>query len=403
MSQGTFIQLAALGPQDAFLYSRPGGLFPFKQCWKRPTNFALDQKEFRFPNSFVFGSSTNTLDVPRDGDFLGNMVLEIRLPALEGAANEDTWVDAVGYVLTRRVALRIDDTTIDEYERLYLDLHDDLFLPHAHKNGMDEMVGRGQVLHLNKEHILHVPLRLFCCKNHHNNQNFFPLLGVTGSIITLIIEAEKFENCVASYAGTSVPTTLDVRLLAEYAVVESFEKERILRRPIPLLVESVQDVEALSYKEVSSSNAGSVRVPLQQIDVQLDEVNSPVKLLIFVCYSTTVNKDSYFQYTDDIEEAVLFLNGQERFSPQPSGYFTLVEKFLRGRKLSSSSKNVHIYSFALSYASLHPNGTFDMSTSTNPILRVRLKEPRADRIVKCFVVTYNMLTIEKGRIHVKFI
>lgn len=289
LSSGTFIHIDALGPQDEFLSALPGTgqtkpPSHFRQCIRRHSRFALDVKEEEFPNGFFFGTN-NRMDLGRRGDMLGDITLEIRLPIVDGASPSDTWIDGIGHVILRRLNLIVDDTLVQTQERLWYDLSDKIFLSAAHTNGKNEMIGKGHVLSLTKSHILYLPLKLLSCKSHHKNQVFLPLLSVPGSTISLTFECESFENCVTSYSGNEPLRTLDVRALIEYVFLDSAEKERILRRPTTIMFEDVQDMESRSYVE-SNSTDGAFRIPLDRVDVDLSELNVPVKALIWVSYLT---------------------------------------------------------------------------------------------------------------------
>jgi len=403
LSAGTLLQIDAIGPQDEFLYSLPGSgqtkpPSHFRQCVRRHSRFAIDVKEERFPNGFFFGSSTNRLEIGRRGDMLGNITLEIRLPIVPGADPEDMWIDSIGHVILRRINLIVDDTLIQSQERLWYDLSDRMFLSAAHTHGKNEMIGKGVSLSLTKSHVIYVPLKLLCCKSHHKNQTFLPLLSVPGSTISLTIESESFENCVVSYNGNEPPLTLDVRALIEYVFLDPSEKERIMRRPTTIMFEDVQDMEGRSYQE-SNSTDGAFRVPLDRVDVDLSELNVPVKALIWVSYLT--NYGQFFEYTDDISSATLLLSGRERIEIRESDYFKKIDPYQNNFKMPDG--NVHTYSFCLDVGGMQPSGILSFDQVHAPILRTFLKEKRSDLTVKVFAMCYKMLVVDRGRLSMKFV
>lgn len=402
MSQGTFIQLNAKGPQEELFYGDSAcTVNPFKDTIaKTHTPFALEEKEIVFPDPFRMGIE-NRLVIPRDGDMLGNLILEFHLPVIPGAAPEDRWVDAIGYVLFRRIRFVIDDVELSNTERLWYDIADRLFLREPHKHGIDAMIGRGATLPLTQAHIIYVPLKLFCCKHHHAGQQFLPLLTAPGSVITLYIEAESFANCVTSYAGTLPPTTLDCRVIAEYVFLEGPEKERLINRPHLMLIETEQDAEEVTYREVMS-DSGDTRIPLDTVKVDLSEINYPVKFLAWVCYpSNALSQRQYFTYTDDISGSTLFLDGVERFVPMHDGYFQYVQKYNHTLR-APAQDNVHVYSFALDASSWQPNGHCTFGEVGLPQLQVDLTTKRADRVVKVFILGYKFVVVERGRVTVKY-
>ena len=400
MSVGTYLHLAAKGPQETLMYGTdPGG--PFSSCYKRHTRYAIDTKELVFPDGCVFGKDAR-LVIPRDGDMLGDIVLEFHLPAVPGAAPTDRWVDAIGYVLFRRIRCVIDDIEISNTERLWYDIADRLFLKESHKAGVDAMIGRNRVLPLTRSHVIYVPLKLFSCKAHRETQNFFPLLTAPGSTMSLTLELESFANCVTSYAGSLPPTQLKAHALVDYVVLEPAERERMINRPHTLLIDAEQDAEELTYKEFLSMDGGDARVPVDTVKIDLSEVNYPVKYIVWVVYANSaLASKAYFTYLDEIKETRLLLDGNERFSSQDGGYFQLVEHFFKGRRVTAAD-GVYLYSFALDAASWQPCGHLTFGEVGKPVLDVTLKEKRSDRVVKAFIVGSKFVDIARGRVTVRY-
>lgn len=399
MSVGSQIQLAAKGPQDLVIYGNDTG-GPFSSCYRRHTPYAIDTKDTVFPEGIFFGK-TSRMTVPRSGDMLGNIVLEIRLPIVPGASSTDFWVDTIGYVLLKRIKFTIDDTEISNTERLWYDISDRLFLKESHRAGMNEMIGKNKTLRLDKAHTIYVPLKLFCCKNHRETQQFLPLLTAPGSHIYLDIDIETFSNCVQTYSGTLSPYSLECTALIDYVFLDTAEKERMINRPHTLLVETEQDAEALTYLEVLGAG-GDARIPLSSVKIDMSEINYPVKYLAWVCYANSaLQTKSYFTYTDDIQSSTLLLDSVERFPPQNKDYFQLLEKFY-GCRRAPAQDGVFLYNFGLDAASWQPCGHCTFGEVSLPLLQVDIGEKRADRVIKVFVVGYKFLDVTHGRVHVRF-
>jgi hypothetical protein len=211
---GSLVQLSAQGPQNEYLESSCGTDFFSLPQWRRPTRFALDVVAESFPNGFAWGKS-NVIDIPRRADVLGDVILEIRLPALPAAVQGDSWVKAFGYVLLRRVRMIMDGTVVHDDERLWYDISDKLFASAEHEGGLDAMIGRDG-LDLRTSHVVYVPLKLLCSKGHRSIQNFLPLLAMPGTPMQLEIVAEDIESCLSfrqrvPVTGTSVAATFASR------------------------------------------------------------------------------------------------------------------------------------------------------------------------------------------------
>jgi hypothetical protein len=188
---GARIQLAAVGPQDVYTtaVASASGVSPWVAVFKRPTRFALETVDTPFANGFVLGRRNRT-DIPRAGDCLGGITLEIRLPAIPGAAPGDTWVPSIGYALLRRVRVWLNDVVISDAERLWYDIHDRLFVTRG-REALGAMIG-ARPLPLTQAHTLHVPLQL-----PFSPTNWFPTVALgAGTRMTLDIDAEAFAACI---------------------------------------------------------------------------------------------------------------------------------------------------------------------------------------------------------------
>jgi len=407
--EGSYVQLRAIGPLEHLLYdigpatSRADAIRPFSECVPRHTRFARETRREPFPEAFRLGKS-NAFQIPRAGDLLGDIFLEITLPSIVGAPPGATWVDSVGHVLLRRVMLKIDDTTIHDQERLWYDLEDALFLKQTQQRGIDELIGRNSTLLLSDTHTLIIPLKLFFCKRYHSQQNFLPLLGIPGSTITLTIEAESYDNLVvgSNTDGHVKPVAMDARLVTDFYFVEAPEKERLLLRPTSILFEDVQDVESYSYVE-STDALGGAKTPVDFVRLSMQEVNAPVKLLVWVVYNVRdAAQKLYFQYQDVIRSVELKAETVSLVDDLPSGYYARVQKFYHVDN-SPKQSNVHVYSFALDASSWQPSGQLNFDQVARPELQCKLKEKRADLVIKAFVMTYKHLIFDKGRAMLKFI
>lgn len=401
MLQGAQIQLHARGPQDEMLTGGAASNPYTRTCWPRCTRFALDQRRDPFPETFRLGSS-NSATIPRSGDLVGDVFLEIRLPVVPGATNDDRWVERFGRVLLRRVRLKIDETTVHDHERLWYDLDDALFGKASKTDGLHEMIGSDS-LPMDEEHLIFIPLKFFFCKNWKSRQQFMPLLGIPGSSISLTIETESFDRLTTLAEGSQASSveSLDARLIIEYVHLDSPEKERVLRRPQAVLYEDVQDVEGVSYK-LANDSEGGVRIPLDVVDVDMKEVNAPVRFVSFVSYlETDLVNELYFQYRDDIRRAELLANGVSLVSERDVAHFSTVEKYFRVD--NTGEKNVMVHSFAMDASSWQPSGQLNFDRIARPVLRVWLKEKRPDVVVKAFVSTYKFMIFDKGRAMLKFI
>ena len=76
--QGGLLQLVATGRQDIYLTGNPQTTF-FKQVYKRHTNFSMETQRIVFESAVDFNKLVTTT-IPRSGDLLTQLMLEIQLP-----------------------------------------------------------------------------------------------------------------------------------------------------------------------------------------------------------------------------------------------------------------------------------------------------------------------------------
>ena len=388
-SLGTTIQLLARGPQNYLLDINPSMSF-FKVAYRRHTPFAVEC--FDDDLTLQPGRATS-LEVPRRGDMLGDMFLQVSLPNLGIPGGR--WVDAVGYVLLTRVRLVLNDVVLHDQERLWYDLADKVFMPHGKLDAVNAMIGRGRVLSTNAAHTVLVPFKFMCCKGHYANQHYLPLASLSNAVkITLEVTTEPLASLVHLPANASLPahvTTLDAKLLSEQAFVDLDEKRAAMQHPARVMVESFQDIDALSYQ---FDDSGSY--DLRRVSLDLRELNLPVKTLLFVAYdeNATARKD-YFRYLDCVDSATLLIASSERFAPRSGDYFSLVQTYQHATR--STPDHVHVYSFAQDAGQRQPSGALNFAVLDGPTLRVDLKNTAGKAIkIKAFAQCLNWLTVQSG-------
>lgn len=396
---GALIQTNLIGPQERIMYDN-NARNPFTDStWVRTTPGAIEQNEISFP--CVFGT-LNKKVIPKRGDMLGNLALSINLPVVAGAGINDYWVEKIGYIILKKLRLTLNDAELDTSERLWLSIHDDLFLPDAKRDGVLDMIGRSG-MRLTQEHRIIVPLKFFNCYNDGQPQNFLPLLSSTSdNTLILEIETESFSNCVTSYSGLSAPTELECELITDYVFLDAPEKERLVNNPYPMIAEIVQDVEGVSYREIMDPVLGHTRIKTDKVLIDMTEINYPVKYLAFVAYETSaVSSNSYFTYLDIIDKVSILFDGEERTRDEDKDHFSLIQTYHHATRCIQD--RVYMYSFALDAHTVQPNGHFTFSNIRKASIRVTLKEPRDNVLIKVFVVGYRWIDFEGGSARVRFI
>lgn len=384
MSQGTAIQFAGRGPQDVYLTGNPEITF-FRQSYLRHTPFAMEAFEDRFASPFGF-DKINVCRIIKHGDVLGSMYLRVVLPDL-GVTG--TWKPRIGYVLLVRARLKIGTLVVQDFERLWYDIHDQLF----ESKNVTRMVGKDP-LSTRASHELLIPLKFV--------ENI-PVcsLGSTSEIF-VEIETPSLSACVDSAAVLPPLATLEAEIVSHHVFLGRDELTRFVSRPHHLMLDLVQDVDEVSYKV-----SGSEFFATSDVYVDLRELNSPVKYLAIVAYDEKV--DEYFVYINSIRSMVMTVGSTNYMEPREFGYYSLVQTYDKG--LWSDSSNIGLLSFALDATSPQPRGTLNFSRLSNPVLRCSIAQAGGNQSVqsvqsvkvKAFAVCVNWLDFEGGACTLRYV
>lgn len=89
MSAG-YIQLVALGQQDAYLTGEPQVTY-FSGVYKRHTPFVLEAYDIPFNDQYITFGGTSICHIPPKGDLIRGLTLKMTLPALYNPGNDWTW------------------------------------------------------------------------------------------------------------------------------------------------------------------------------------------------------------------------------------------------------------------------------------------------------------------------
>ena len=401
---GALLELVARGPQDTYLYSNNDNPFT-RKSWYRGTPCALEYVEEEIELKL---GSINRYVIPRRGDMIGSIHLEIDLPDLDVTIN-DTWVDDTAYILLKHTRLLLNDTELDSHERLYYDLYDRMILNKNMRNAVQRLTGNNE---RNKRmtipYTLIVPLKFFTSKRQEERQTFLPIIGTPGTELYVEIEAETFAN-MTKLTGNKNPSLIDpgyfkCRFLIEYAFLDEQERMLSINRPINILVDTVQDAEGYSFREVLSQEGDTI-VATDVIEVDMSEVSYPVKYLAFVLYTVDdLSNKNYFTYLKDVVESITIrIDNNDRESNLSPTYYQYVHPHMFASRLSPKESPIYFYSFCLNPDSSQPTGHFNFANVRRPKLRLQLKEKRDDVVCKVFVVGTRFIQFINGRATTPFL
>ena len=438
---GGLIQLVAVGAQDIYLTGNPEITF-FKAIYKRYTNFAKE-----------------CIEQPLDGDETGrkscilsrsaDLVQEIYLKTtINLKTSNETVFNNKSYIypmlcdatnLIKEVSILVGGVTIDKHYEQWLDIYNELFEKnHQYRHSMSTI---GKFLYQDKNITLtstelknnitediYIPLRFWFNKN---PGLALPLIALQYHDVVIILELNEknklktfslqsesttdsyiTETNIADYTFKQVPceikdtlstvvsatpeiniTLSDTKLLANYIYLDTEERRKFSQAEHEYLIEQIQ----FSGKETGENSNIPKRIILTY--------NHPIKALFWTTITTNVSK--YIPSS----EIILQLNGHDRFTPQPSDYFHLVQPYECDlgndysinnytRKWSSnlyktdSRHNISMYSFCLNPAKHQPSGTCNFSRIDRAILSINNLSNTDDLYM--FALNYNVFKVVSG-------
>ena len=309
-------------------------------------------------------------------------------PSGEVVTRNDAWASPLAYVLMRRVRLVVDDLVVHDHERMWYDLHDRVASREMQARALAGILGTD--LSMGVAHTVCLPLKFL---SEGRPRAYFPIIMVPKTRTKVELQLEGFAGCVPSAPGLepSQPSSLDVRLVGERIILESDERNAMLLRPLTIMYEGAQDMDALNYVETNDGTLSKTGM----LNVDLSELNLPVKALLWVVYEESTRR--LFDYLDVVDTATLQFGSQERVLAQGP---TFSRQQVHSHATRCLPGNVYMYSFALQAWGKEPCGAVDFSLVQKPTLRLTLKPEAAALQLKCKVwgLTYNWLTFQGGKV-----
>ncbi len=282
---GGLMQLVAYGAQDIYLTGNPQITF-FKAIYRRHTNFAIEsiQQTIDGTSTLSTSNSSGVVSLSRNGDLVGKIYVTTKSTSKE-IIN--------GSKIISEVELEIGGQTIDKQYQEWLDVWNELSIPHSKSKGFKIMTGcmglDGGASAKGPEFI-QVPLNFWFCRN---PGSYLPLIALQYHDVKL-----KFTWGRSTEVGAS--TVCNV--WADFIYLDTDERRRFAQVSHEYLIEQVQREEYTLIESASNS-------------LKLN-FNHPVKEIIW----TT---DPFIKY----EKAQLKLNGNDRFAAQEEEYFQLRQPF----------------------------------------------------------------------------
>ena len=451
------IQLAAIGPQDFHLTANPQITF-FKSVYKRHTQFSKEVKRIFFngdktPN---FGLKDVRADIPKEGDLLGNVFLEINITGLGNNSNAELIRTVANFSnsLVDKIRCEIGGYTIDtHYGRFYQILdeiegnsqEDNQLQSDATNGGKYVTIDRGDDTAQNIEVInsynrlkgnytlcfnggqhsnttthgseytkrFYYPLKFWFNKN---PGQYLPMVSLFKHKVSLLFDfAEK--NKVIGNADNITTFSMSAKLFGEFYFLDKSEKTRFAQSNHEYIIEQVQ---LNSNSHITTPIVTSPETETALCDYEL-YFNHPVKYIAWVvvneglagsnrgqgpCYFVSLTNSSVYGNDGNNGTIELFLEGVTREIEMPMIYYTryLPSKLLKAVPILD---RIGFYSFALNPLDPEPSGTCNFSKLYNKNMKIVFGNMHASTALSgkelyIYAVNYNVLTITNGMAAIRY-
>ena len=389
---GGQLQLVAQGKQDIFLTGNPQMTW-FKMVYRRYTNFAMESQSIYFDGDPDFGKRVTAV-IPRRGDLLGPMMLEVVLPYVtmtDGSPAQ--YINSIGHALIEEVSIEIGEQEIDKQTGEWMEIWSQLTVPPGQMEGYNNMIGRVDGVNNAPPTTtqpstcsvgtyqygavkLYIPLQFWFNKN---PGLYLPLLAMQYHTIRINMKirglADLLVGGTTATCGGIQPNPakiVDMRVWGDYVYLDTEERRQFVANTHEYLIEQIQ------YTPKISLAAG---INLQQIRL---EFNHPLRELIWVLQrDTTLNTHEWFNFSsrseqeqgavrDILQDAVLQVDGYDRFDVRDAGYFRLVQPYQHHTNVPTKSF-IYLYSFAFRPEEMQPSGSMNASRIDNMILQLNTR------------------------------
>ena len=128
-------------------------------------------------------------------------------------------------------------------------------------------------------------------------------------------------------------------------------------------------------------------------NVHKQAIIAKIPFEIIVIDDCSTNQD-IINKNDTIEDAILMVNGQDRFIKRKGKYFRLLVPYQRHTR--TPDKYIYVYSFALNPEQIQPSGSCNFSRLDNSELLINMTSNTQDSQLRVYATNYNILKIING-------
>ena len=397
---GALLDLVAKGGQDVYFISNPQISF-FKKVFKRHTNFSIEFQKFQLDKNLDFGNTTSYI-IPRQGDLIKDMYLQVKLPNLVGQISQTvSYINHIGYAMIDYLELYINTTLISKITGEWLYIYHELYMNETQKKALKEMVGVNPFENYSSTNgntggTYLIPLHFWFQEE---IGSAIPHTALQYSDIEIKLKLKDFNKLWITSDGLPPSGTYNLtsgHLCLEKIYLDTKERKEFATQSHEYLIDKIQ------YSLHNTIRKGD---KFKTIDLHF---NHPITELIFVIqpnekHQSKVDggndvsnyaKNDTSPFLDTIKTAKLILNGQDRTPEMSALELRLYNPF----KYHTSVPNnfIYMFPFALNPEDYQPSGSCNFSRFDIKQIQVELADDIPDSELKVFGVSYNILRITKG-------
>lgn len=417
---GGLLQLVAQGKQDIFLTGNPQVTW-FKMVYRRYTNFAIESQIIQFDTQPDFGRRV-TCVIPKKGDLLGPMWLEVTLPAITDTnGTRLSYPNSAGHALIQEISIDIGEQEIDKQTGEWMEIWSNYTVPTDKLGAWQKMIGQvpggaygntpSSSVQLYGPLNLYIPLRFWFCKS---PGLALPLLALQYHAIRINITLRPL-NQMFIYDRPSVcpmdvtaatNSITSMNLYGDYIHLDVEERRRFVANSHEYLIEQVQYTPSFAI----DTTANTVQIPM--------EFNNPIRELFWVIQrDIAVNARQWFNFTsasigesapnglmNQIASAMLRIEGYDRFDERSADYFRLVQPFQVHTVVPSTYS--YSYSFCFHPEDIQPCGSLNASRLNTMTLQLTFPDgskqnplvvpARGTANARIYALNHNILRVVDG-------
>lgn len=410
MLGGGLLQIVATGRQDIYLSGNPQTTF-FKQVYRRHTNYSVESCRIDFDGAADFGKVV-VATVPRKGDLLNTLMLEIVLPMLpqtNSGVIDTSWVNGIGHAMLEYISLEIGGKEIDRQYGEFLHITAELQVDASKKVGFNNMIGYQEAYRQDSQPgplKLYVPLRFWFCNNVGLS---LPLVALQAHPVRILIKLRPlstlwYRDTLAlspqqplTNSGQFTPQLTSFVMWGDYIHLDTDERRRFVSSKHEYLIEQVQ------HQKKTAVAAGS-----SNVNIELD-FNNPIKEIMWVVqqdrmlltnetfnYSNRMLIEQGVVLNDQISDAIIKLDGYDRFEVRDAAYFRLVQPWQRHTCIPRDY--IYLYSFSLNPEAAQPQGSLNASRIDSIVISCTMNQNihRSDCGITVYALNYNVFRIAAG-------